>query len=144
MGDMVCDLIPTDRTFTIREIIEGLRAADPDREFALPSVNACINTLKDAGMVKRVSRGDNGQANWAAAGLDVDEGEFGSAPLSDVAAVLIGERGPMTAVELVILMQERGYRAKTRSKLLLRSLGSTLNRARDRFVRDEKQRWSLA
>jgi hypothetical protein len=143
MGDMVCDLIPQDRTFTLREILDGLRKADPGREFALPSLNACIHSLRAAGMVKRVSRGDNGQAIWAAAALEVEEGEFGSLPMSDVSAVLIREKGPMTAVELVLAMQERGYRAETRPNLLVRSLGTTLKRNRGRF-RVVDGRWGLA
>jgi hypothetical protein len=144
MSEMVCDLIPTDRTFTIREIIEGLRAADPEREFTLPSVNACIHGLKDSGMVKRVSRGDGGQAIWAAAALDVEEGEFGSMRMADVSAILIGERGPMTAVELVIAMQQRGYRPEANPNLLVRSLATTLKRAKGRFRADDKRRWRVA
>jgi hypothetical protein len=52
-------------------------------------------------------------------------------------------RGPLTAVEIVVALKERGYRADNDPRILLRTLRYAFKRNRSNFVRGEDGRWSV-
>ena len=46
----------------------------------------------------------------AVAGVDVATSRFGPKPLTEVAEIILREREPLTPVELVVAIQDEGYR----------------------------------
>lgn len=142
--EMICDLIPQDRTFTFGEIVEQLQDADPGRDFNVPSLRTFFQKLRDRGIIRRVSKVDGGCVLWAATGHVIPDGPFGAMSLVDVAELVLRDAGPLWPTELVLTIQERGYRTDADPRKLLNSLQTSLKRNRERFVCDEDRRWGLA
>lgn len=141
--EMICDLIPQDRTFTFGEIVEQLQAVDPGRDFNLPSLRTFFQKLRDRGMIRRVSKVDGGCVLWAAAGFHVTDSPFGAMSLVDVAEAVLRDAGPLWPTELVLTIRERGYRSDADPRKLLNSLQSSLKRNRERFACGDDGRWSV-
>jgi hypothetical protein len=85
-----------------------LRAAEPSRRFHVPTLRTLLQKLMDRGMIRRVSKGNNGCVQWAAIGAVVPESPFGAMSLTDVAEVVLRKTGPLRTVKLLMTIQHPG------------------------------------
>jgi hypothetical protein len=51
---------------------------------------------------------------------------------------------PLTAAEIVVNLKERGYRADTDLRVLLRTLRYAFKRNRERFTRGDGGQWTVS
>lgn len=141
--ELICALIP-DRAFTVGEMVEMLRDAAPDRTFNVPTIRTFFPRLAEQGIIRKVSRSVGGQVLWAAADSDVDENPYRAMPMTDMAEQVLRECGPMRLHELVVAMQESGYRPDAEPRRLAASFRWSAKNSPDRFSRGEDGRWVTA
>jgi len=141
--ELIASLIPKDRTFTLSDVLGLLQEAEPGRQFHVPTVRTLFPDLVKAGTIRKVRRAANGCVHWAAAECEVEDEPIAAMSIADAAAVVLEESGPLTAVEIVVSLKERGYRADADPRMLLRTLQYSFKRNRGRFVRDGS-RWATA
>lgn len=141
--ELICALIP-DRAFTVGEMVEMLRDAHSDRTFNVPTIRTFFPRLAEQGIIRKVSRSVGGQVLWAAVGADVDENPFRAMPMTDMAEQVLRECGPLRLHELVVAMQDRGYRPDAEPRRLAASLRWSAKNSQDRFTRGEDGRWDCA
>lgn len=140
--ELIADVMPRQKTFTFAEIHKLLTEAQPDREFNQLSVRTTLRQLSKQGMVKSVAKDQAGRVLWAAADAEIKTSPFGSKPLTEVAEIMLRERGPMQPVELVIAIQETGYRAEANPRRMVAALRSSVRRYPGRFTVGDDGKWS--
>ncbi|MCI0379107.1 MAG: hypothetical protein L0215_15975 [Gemmataceae bacterium] len=140
--EMIADLAPRDRTFTLAEVVALLNQAEPNRKYHVPTIRTFFQRLEKQGMIRRVRRA-NGNVLWAAAGCRTPDTLYGAQSLTEVAADVLRASGPLRVAELLVAIRERGYRADADPHKLLTSLVSDLKRNPGRFRRDKAGRWSV-
>jgi len=139
--DMIRELLPQDRTFTVSDMVAMMRQREPGRDFNVPTIRTYFPRLTELGTIRKVSRDNKGHVLWAAAGLKAEAGPFGAMPLTEVAEFVLKLCGPMELVALVIEMQQRGFRPKGDPRQIMRSLRWADKRYPGRFKRDGEGRW---
>ena len=134
----IMEAIPTDRNFTVYDVLESLGMADTEKARVRTTFDRMINRKE----IKRVRRGRKGNpalfAVW----------DFGPIPseLNDMSQIKAAETvlrdlGPSTLVELVVAMCERGYVAVSGKQTLARSLKSAMYHKSDFVCDDGKWRF---
>jgi len=139
--EMVCDLMPRDKGFTFADIHRLLQEANPGREFNQASIRTILPKLEAQGMIRRVTKNQRGHVVWAAAGVVIKESPFGAMALTDVAESILRECGPMTPVQLVVVMREKGHRADADPRKLVATLRQAVRRYPGRFTVETDGRW---
>lgn len=142
--DVLAEVIPKDRTFTVDEAVELLRQAQPEREFNADSVRTLFPEMAKAGLVRKVRRAAAGHVHWAAAGSEVVDEPIAAMNIADATELALSEAGPLTATEIVVGLKERGYRPDADPRTLLSTFRYAMKRNRGRFQRDDSGRWNLA
>jgi hypothetical protein len=142
--EMVCDLMPRDRGFTFADIHRLLLEACPGREFNELTIRTLLPKLEAQGILRRVTKNQQGRVVWAAAGAVVQESPFGAMATTDVAELILRESGPMMPAELVVAIQDRGHRTDASPRQLLASLRTAVQRYPGRFLTGEDGRWTAA
>jgi hypothetical protein len=122
MIELVCDLIPRDKAFTFADVLVALKQAEPGRKFNELSVRTLLPKLETQGIIRRVSKNQAGRVEWAAAGAVIAENPYGAMALTDIAEQVLRERGSMTPTELVVMLQEQGYRATADPRRMVAAL----------------------
>jgi hypothetical protein len=141
--ELIAAVIPKDRTFTLSDVLGLLQAAEPGRQFHIPSVRSLFPDLVKAGTIRKVRRAANGCVHWAAAECEVQDTPIAALSIADAAAVVLEESGPLSAAEIVVSLKERGYRPDADPRVLLSTLRYSFKRNRGRFDRGEDGRWNL-
>lgn len=95
------------------------------------------------GHLDRTIKNQQGRVLWAVSGANTEPDLFGPTPLTDLAEQLLRERRPIMPTELVVVIQESGFRpdATSRQHLGAKNSGSALSK---RFPKDDDGRWSAA
>jgi hypothetical protein len=143
MCDLLYEVLPRDRLFTIDEAYELLQQTQPGRYFHLPTVRGEFTDLNRRGVIRRVRRGSGPRVLWAHADFHQPATEFGARNLLSVAQQVLRERGPMRAIELVVYLQSRGYRPDTDPRVLTRSATETMRRNPETFTCGADRRWAV-
>lgn len=141
--ELICDLMPRDRAFTFADIHRALTEAEPGREFNQLSVRTLLPRLQEQGIIRRVTKNQSGRVLWAAVGAPVADCPFGGKALTEVAEIVLKECGPLTPVELVVAIQDRGYRADANPRQLVASLRNAVRRYPGRFQTGQDGRWGV-
>jgi hypothetical protein len=144
MIELVCDLMPRDKAFTFADIRQVLSEAEPGRKFNEMSIRTILPKLEAQGIIRRVSKNQSGRVEWAVAGITIPESPYGAMALTDIAEQVLRERGPMTPVELVVMLQEQGYRADADPRRMVAALKNSVRRYPGRFVVKTDGRWAAA
>jgi hypothetical protein len=63
--------------------------------------------------------------------------------LTNIAEQVLRERGPMTPTELVVMLQEQGYRATADPRRMVAALRNSVQRYAGRFSVALDGRWSV-
>jgi hypothetical protein len=141
--DLIVEAMPKKRPFQLREVLTKLRKAQPKRNFHEPTIRTLFKRLSDQGRILKHSKGERGFILWVASECPVDvAGPMAALSLSDVAEQVLREAGPLRAVEVVLAVQERGYRPGADRHSLLNNLSQAFKRNGHRFVIDTNGRWS--
>jgi hypothetical protein len=141
--DLILDYMPKDRPFSHREIVATLRKAAPGRQFQEPTIRTMFKKLADDGKVRRIRKGDHGFMLWAAPDCPVeDQGPMASMSLPEAAEYVLKDRGPLRSVEIVLAVQELGYRADSDQRTMMSGVSQALKRYKDRFRLGADGRWS--
>jgi hypothetical protein len=141
--ELIADVMPKDKAFTIRDIMEGLRLAHPLREFHEPTVRTFFSRLIEQGMIRKLRKGDRGFILWAAAGSQLaDDGPLSALSIADATETVLRSRGPLKATELVVAIQEQGYRSGANPRKLLNSLKQAYKRNGHRFAIAADGKWA--
>lgn len=144
LQDLMLELIPKDRPFTVNDMVGWMKAKHPLRNFNTPTIRAIIPHLSERGVIHRVGRDAKGCVLWAAVGSKVKVSPYAAMPLTEVAEVILKERGPMRLVELVLAMQQAGFRKDADPRRLMQSLRWANKRYAGRFQVGEDGRWEMA
>jgi hypothetical protein len=64
--------------------------------------------------------------------------------LTDIMDEVLRERGPMSPTELVVMLQEQGYRADANPRRMVAALKNSVRRYPDRFAVGGDGRWSVS
>jgi hypothetical protein len=136
---LLCETIPRDRLFTIAEVIELLAEADPERHIHVRTIRPYFQRMEKKGLVRPIRRGPNGIV-WAAADCPVTPDPHGTRTLPEVAADTLREFGPLTAVELVLALQARGYRTDANPRTLYAAIKTSLRR--NKQFRQDGGKWT--
>lgn len=142
-SELVREYMPRDRQFTIAEIREKLSEVEPDRRFNRDTLKTTFANLRRLGAIRPIKRVGKGQVLWEATEATPPEPPFSSLQLPDAAALILGEAGPLRPVEIVVALQERGYRRDANPRILANSLLAALRRCSRRFSCGEDGRWGL-
>jgi hypothetical protein len=138
---LLCETIPHDRLFTVAEVIELMAEAEPERHIHVRTVRPYLERLEKRGIVRPVRRGLKGIV-WAATDYAAPADPYGTRTLTEVAAEILREFGPLTSVELVLALHARGYRTDAHPRTLNLAIRTSLRR-NPRFRKDDKGRWSM-
>ena len=141
LNELIVAMLPRDRLFTIGEVTKLIQQAEPERNVREATVRAFFQEFNRQGTIRRVRRA-NQRVLWAVADYAAPLTEFAAKPLTVVAEHILRERGPMTATELVVEMQDRGHRSDADPRLLLDSVGAVLRRNPGRFTA-KNGRWRI-
>lgn len=143
--ELIVEYMPKDRPFSHREMVAILRKYVPNRRFQEPTIRTMFKKLADDGRVRRVRKGDHGFMLWAAPECPVeDAGPMASMSLPEAAEYVLKDRGPLRPVEIVLAVQELGYRADGDQRTMLSGLSQALKRYKDRFALGADGKWSAA
>ena len=141
--EMVCELIPKDKPFTFADVHKALCDAEPGRAFNESSIRTILPKLELRGVIRRVSKNQSGRVLWAAVDADVPKSPYGAMALTDIAKKILRESGPKTPTELVVAIQEHGYRDDSDPRRMIASLKNAARRYPERFKTDDKGRWAV-
>ena len=130
--DMVRELVPTDRPFTVAEMVTMLSRESPDRVAYVPTIRSIFTRLEREGIIKRVGR-DGVHVHWASVKYNGRLSPHGAATITTVAKQVLGEKGPLRLSELIVAMRESGYRSEANPRKMLASVAATLCRNADTF-----------
>jgi DNA-binding transcriptional ArsR family regulator len=135
-------VVPTDRPFTTQDIIAGLEAIDPRRNWRKRSIDSHIARLRERGLVRRVRKSQNtSPAVYVRVGVAVEAVPFEDMTLPEVVAKVLSERQPLRTAELTVAMLEAGYQTTMTAKNLRAAVGVVLRKHR-RF-RETKGTWAV-
>jgi hypothetical protein len=141
--DLIVDFMPKDRPFAMREVLAKVREAYPKREFNEPSFRTKFKELKDAGIIKQVRKEDRGFIVWAAANCPVSAvGPLAAVSIADAAERVLRDKGPMRQAEIVLAVQENGYRPDANRRTLYGTLTQAFKRNKHRFAVGTDGKWS--
>lgn len=140
---LVQEYMPRDRQFTVTEMREILLEVEPDRRFYRATLKTTFANLRRQGDIKPVKRIGKGQVLWQAMAATPPETPLSAMQLPDAVALVLGECGPLRPVEIVVALQERGYRREANPRILANSLQAALKRCSGRFACGEDGRWGL-
>ncbi|MBC7853427.1 MAG: hypothetical protein IAF94_08330 [Pirellulaceae bacterium] len=134
-------VIPTEREFTTVDILAGLEALEPGRNWRKRSVDCHLSRLRQRGLIRRLKRHKNNEpAIYVRAGLKVPELPFQDMTLAEVVEQVLVR--PMTQTELVIVMLEAGYESGMNKSYLRNAVGSLLRTSP--VYRNVRGKWSKA
>lgn len=133
---VVASLIPTDRAFTISEMCALVHQKEPTRTFTKDTVAAALHLLVRDGTIKRISSGSN-RATFAHPSLEIDPAKT----IEEWAVLALNESsGPLTKVELIVAMVDKGYHLQTTQNRAVAYVNKKL-RATGQFVKTG-QKWA--
>lgn len=141
---LVASCVP-EGEFTCDDLLRNLRTRAPDREFTVGTVRVYLCTLCDRGLIRRVARGERNRTVWEAVeGVSVPEKPCAAWFIPDAAELVLRERGPLRVVELVVALQDRGYRADCDPSVLANSVSKSLQYHPERFHKGRGGRWGIS
>jgi DNA-binding transcriptional ArsR family regulator len=127
--------IPTDREFTMVDLMTALLALDDSRRWSKPAVHKHLATLRQKGLIRRLKKGRRGEpAVFVRTGVAVQKRPFEDMLLSEVLVKLLSDR-PMNATELTVAVLESGYATAQNRKKLRMTIGNKLRQEAERFIR---------
>jgi hypothetical protein len=132
-------VIPEDREFSNVDILAGLEALEPGRNWRMRSIISHLHVLREKGLIRRVARAKNNQpAKYARAGLEVKKHRYANMSLLQVIEETLDR--PMTQTELVVVIMENGYESGQNRGFLRNQVGTYL-RTNPQFKRVGAGRW---
>lgn len=135
-------MIPSDRPFTVQDVVCALEALDERRVWRRRSVDNHISRLRDRGLIRRISRHKGMEGSvYVRAEAAVEPEPFDDKTMLEVAAEVLGG-GRMTQTELAVAMLEAGYRTTMKPTALRAALGVAMRHSPERFVM-RGGKWSL-
>lgn len=127
--DCVREVMPTDRPFTIQEVMESLEVLDPARIWKRVAVGNIITAMRKRGIIYRVRKPKLGQnAIYAAKGVKAAAPKLGDASLVDVMHSVCTR--PMTPTEVMVAVLEAGYETSMARKTMQAHVSKILRRGR--------------
>ena len=139
--DLIVEHIPRDRPFALRDVMPLLCRAEPHRHFIEPTVRAIFKRVIDDGLVRKVRKSDHGYMLWAAPECPIDElGPLATVSIADAIEYVLRREGPLRPVELVLAVQQHGYRVDASPHALL----GTLRRRSSGILRSDLPFWPMA
>ncbi len=143
LAEILPGLLPRDRLFTIDDAYELLKCTDTKRYFHLPSVRQQFTVMHTMGLIRRVQLAGGSRVLWAVPEFTTPATEFGALNIAAVAERILRERGPMTALEIVLHAQARGYRPEADPRTVTQSLRCSMCKRSDRFRYGKDKRWAV-
>jgi hypothetical protein len=134
-------VLPSDREFTVIDVLAGLEGLDPGRVWRRRSVDSHIFRLIERGVVRRVrkSRGTE-PAIYARVGLKLPKRPFENKTLPEAIAEVLGEKA-MTPAEIAVALLDAGYETVQTPRSLQTHIRVELRKGR--FKREGKK-WGLS
>lgn len=131
--------------FAAGDLLAALRAADPKREFNVGTVRIYLRQLNDKGLIRRVARGGRNRTLWTRVeGREPEANPFAAWFIPDAVEAVLRESGPLRIAELVVALQDRGYRVDADPMVLANSVGKALGYHPERFAAQPSKRWGLS
>lgn len=139
---LIQSLIPADRPFTVSEMMEWLRAAQPGQKFHEATIRTYVSRLSSRGALKRLYKNGRNYTQWVASESFKKLGPVEAKPLVELVAETITANGqPMRANEIAVQLRDMGYRADVAPATINRAVRDTLARHRKLFRRENDGKW---
>jgi hypothetical protein len=137
--DALREVMPTDKPFTIQELMEALQVLDPSRIWKHTAVSNILTAWRKRGVIYRVRKPKlGGCAIYAAKGVKAPAPKLGDASLVEVMQAVATK--PMTPTEIMVAVLEAGYETSMARKTLQSHIGKILRRGR--FENCENGKWA--
>ncbi len=105
--DLIAAVMPGDRYVTVDDVAGLLRAADPERQFNMPTIRATMHRLVVEGTIKKLTNPQHDKK------VQYCLPDFDGEPIRSLAdwaeEVLRVSGKPMKSVEIMVAMTESGY-----------------------------------
>lgn len=127
MSQKILNVIPTDREWTVLELLAWLKLPKTDKNH----VRAYLGKMQKAGSIKQIRRGKNNvEALFAVADFESASSELNAMTQLQAARHVMADIGnEVDVVTLAVTMCERGYRpAAKNNREFVKSLRSSLRR----------------
>jgi hypothetical protein len=140
--DFIKAVVPTDKPFTVSDVMVALGEAHAGQKFHLPTVRTHTSRLCSRGFFRRLYKTSQQETLYAVAGSPVTEGAIESKNLATVAHEVLTEAGkPLEPIEIAVRMRERWYRADDPPAVLVAAIRGMFRQYPGRFRQDDG-RWS--
>jgi hypothetical protein len=135
--DFVKAVAPTDKPFTVTDIMHLLHDAHAGQKFHLPTVRTHTSRLCSKGYFRKLYKTGQQETLYVLGDLPIGEGGIETKNMATVTHEILAEAGKsLSLAEIGFRMQERGYRADNTPTTLLRSIRDMFKRYPGRFKRD--------
>jgi hypothetical protein len=142
--DFIKAVIPTDRPFTVSDVMVALGDAHAGQRFHLTTVRTHTSRLCSRGYLRRLYKTGHQETMYALAELPETEGGIETSNMATITHEILTEAGkPLKVVEIAVRMRERGYRADNEAVTLVNAVRSMFRNYPGRFERDKAGRWSV-
>lgn len=143
ISECVARVLPTDRVFTIDDVVTALQVLEPRRNWRKWSIGHVLGQLREKGLVRRVTRSKVGMAaTYARIGVPIEDDPYRDVLLVDVVAEVLEKAGrPLNLTEVTVAVQGTGYKSSASTKNLRGSVSGALSKDA-RFIVD-LGKWSL-
>lgn len=143
--DYVKALAPAEKPFTVSELTRIIRDAHPGEQFHQPTIRTYVSRLRSAGYFRRLRKTGQMEVIYVRAEVPTENLGAESKNMATAAHEVMAEAAtPLRLIEIVVLMQQGGYRTDVRPDTLLKSVRSMFRAYPGRFERDKQGRWGLA
>jgi hypothetical protein len=139
----VVESIPPASPFTLATIAARIQVRYPNQDFNRQTIKRGLQKLCQAGQLRRLGRDAKGFILWAAPTCDADASPYGNTPASHLMVELLKESAPLRLVEVVVALQEIGYRERDNPARVLHAIRKALLDNPDKFIQDCEGRWTL-
>ena len=140
--DLIQESMPRDKPFTLPELVECLKHAEPGREFHVPSVRTLLPDLVKIGAMRKVRRAAGGHVYWAHPDCQTADSPIAAMSIADATEHVLAAAGrPLNNAEIVVALKEAGYKPEADPRSLMLTLRSSFKRNKGRFKRGEGGRW---
>lgn len=142
LKDTVAHVMPTDRQFTVPELMAALKSIDPDRQWRKQTITAHVRKLVNAGEARVIRRPTQNQpAIYILDSAEVQPSQFDGMTLCQSIEWALADQ-PLTLIEISVVLLDNGYKTAMEPKKLRDAIRKELMDRKERFTRDG-EKWSL-
>ncbi len=138
-------VIPDDRPFTTADVMAGLTALNPDRDWRPRAIDNQLHLLRKKGKIRRLrAAGNKRRALFIRTDVNLPPLPFENMALVDVIGeVLAKSDQPLTQTEIVVRILEQGYETDQPPNRFRNAVGTVMRGEAAVFSKGTNGRWAI-